>query len=152
MFCPHCGSENKLEKYCRQCGQSLGSVRLVLDGRIDEAKKTIDGDKKLWPYRLRMAIAGLLIVIAIATILTGGKIGFSNIQIATLLFIILTILLMRRWRKSHRVARLLDTEDQPAARLQAGTTSPADTNLLSPGSITEQSTLELKRGGAKQQP
>ena len=151
MFCPHCGSENKLERYCRRCGQSLDSVRLVLDGRIDQIKKTIDSDKKLWAYRLRMAIAGLLAIIAIATILTGGKIGFSNIQSATLLFIILTILLMHRWRKSHRLARLLDTEES-TVRLQGGTATPSDTKVISPGSITEQSTLELKRGGAKQQP
>jgi hypothetical protein len=151
MFCPHCGSENKLEKYCRRCGQSLEALRLVLDGRIDEAKNIIQGDKKVWSYRLRMTIAGLLIIIAIATILTGGKIGFSNIQSATLLFIILTIVLMHRWRKSHRIARLLDTEES-VAQLQAGTTAPGDTKVISPGSITEQSTLELKRGGAKQQP
>jgi len=38
MFCPRCGAQNKLEqKFCRNCGLSLPSVRLALEGKIDEA-------------------------------------------------------------------------------------------------------------------
>lgn len=145
MFCPHCGSENKLEKYCRQCGLSLTAVRLALDGRIDEARKICDSDKKLWPFRIRIAIASLLVIIALATIVTGGKIGFSNLQSAGLIFIITVILLMLRWRKSYRVAQLLDAED----RLQVGTTKPGYNDVIVPGSITEQATLELKRDDSR---
>ncbi len=38
MFCPRCSAQNKLEqKFCRNCGLSLPSVRLALEGKVDEA-------------------------------------------------------------------------------------------------------------------
>ena len=38
MFCPRCATENKKEqRYCRQCGLTLSTIQLALDGRIDEA-------------------------------------------------------------------------------------------------------------------
>ena len=154
MFCPQCGSENNLEKYCRQCGLPLATVRLAVDGHVAEAGRAINGDKKLWGYRLRVGIASLLILIGIVTILTGGKSGFSNIQSAALILIIMMVLFIQLSRKSYRVARLLDVEDQSAdlnltgsarGQLRKGANRPSDTNLP-PDSITEQSTLELKTG------
>jgi uncharacterized membrane protein YvbJ len=153
MFCPQCGSENNIEKkYCRQCGFSLSAVRLALDGRTDEAIKTIAGDEKRWQYRLRIGVAGVLILIAIVTIVAGGKIGFSNIQSAALILIIMMIFFIQLARKSHRVARLLDADDQSVAlnlsdsrttrsQLESGSSVEG---ISSQSSITEQSTLELK--------
>lgn len=38
MFCPRCATENKKEqRYCRQCGLTLSTIRLALDGQVDEA-------------------------------------------------------------------------------------------------------------------
>ena len=139
MFCPKCATENDVDKsYCRKCGQSLAAVRLALDGRIDEAIKIVEGDKRLSGYRFRIGIAILVILVAITTILTGFKIGFANIQSAALVLILVAIFLLHLSRNHHRVARLLDTS------------SPSEQNQLregavAPGSITEQSTLELKR-------
>ena len=138
MFCPQCGAENEKDKsYCRRCGQSLAAVRLALEGRVDEAIKTVEGDKKLSGYRLRVALAGVVIVAAILTILTGVQIGFRNIQSAALILILLMILFWRLSWKYHRVARLLDAEDQ-SVKVKL-TTSPQ------PALLTEQNTLELKR-------
>jgi uncharacterized membrane protein YvbJ len=150
MFCPQCGSENNLEKgYCRQCGLSLTAVRLALDGRVQEAIKISDGDRKLWRYRLRVGIASLFILIAIATIVTGGKIGFSNIQSAAFVLIIIMILFIHVSRKSHRIARLLGAEDQsiPNSARDELREATRDTNVLAPSSITEQSTIKLKPDG-----
>lgn len=42
MLCPRCGTENDLKQsYCRQCGLSLSTVRLTLEGHIDEARVKI---------------------------------------------------------------------------------------------------------------
>lgn len=154
MFCPLCGSENNSEKnYCRQCGLPLSAVRLAVDGRVDEAIKTVEGDQKLTGYRFRIGIASFLILVAIATIFTGGRIGFSNIQSAALILIMMMIFFVLLSRKSHRVARLLDAEDQSAAanvtssftgRNQLREGGPSGPNIVAPDSITEQSTLELK--------
>jgi hypothetical protein len=39
MFCPRCSAQNRLEqKFCRNCGLSLSSVRLAVEGKVDEAK------------------------------------------------------------------------------------------------------------------
>jgi len=153
MFCPQCGSENGPEKnYCRQCGLPLSAVRLALDGRVDNAIKIVDGDKNLWRYRFRIGIASLLILIGISTILTGGTIGFSNIQSAAVILIIVMIVFIHFSRKSRRIARLLDTEDDSAPLNLAGREQQAvangtrDTNIVGPSSITEQSTLKLKPG------
>jgi uncharacterized membrane protein YvbJ len=150
MFCPQCGAENNLEKsFCRQCGQPLAAVRLAMDGRVDAAMKTIDGDNKLRGYRFRIGIAGGLILIAIVTIFTGGKIGFSNIQSAAMILIIMMVFFILVSRESHRVARLLDAEDQSGPlHLTNSITSSNQlregTNIVAPVSITEQSTLKLK--------
>jgi|GEM_PF-1264742 len=155
MFCPKCAAENVVEKsYCRQCGQPLAAVRLALEGRIDEAIKTVAGDKTLSGYRFRIGVAGLVILTAILTILTGVSIGFANIQSAAVVLILVTIFFLHLSRNYHRVARLLDTGEQspnltssPAGQRQlrevAGEVSAA--GIVGPGSITEQSTLELRR-------
>lgn len=151
MFCPQCGSENNLEKnYCRQCGQPLTAVQLAMDGRVDEAIKTVAGDAKLSGYRFQIVIACVLILIAIATIFTGGKIGFSNIQSAALILIIMMVFFIYLSRKIHRVTRLLDAEDQSVTSNIASSLNDRGqlregANIVAPDSITDQSTLELKR-------
>lgn len=138
MFCPQCAAENEIDKsFCRKCGQSLAAVRLALEGRVDAAMKIAEGDKKLTGYRLRIGLAGLVILTAIVTILSGVRIGFANIQSAALILILVMLYFFQLSRNYHRVARLLDTENQSAA--------PKLNNIAPPESITEQSTLKLKR-------
>ena len=145
MFCPQCAAENETDKsFCRRCGQPLAAVRLALEGRVDEAIKIVEGDKMLSDYRLRVGIAGVVIVTSILTILTGVQIGFRNIQSAALILILLMIFFLHLSRRYHRVARLLDAEEQLGS---PKLTSAPQSQLrdAAPSSITEQSTLELKR-------
>ena len=152
MFCPQCATENDKDKsYCRRCGQSLTAVRLALEGRVDEAIKIVEGDKMLSGYRFRIGIAGLVILAAILTILTGVQIGFKNIQSAALILILVMILFLHLSRQHHRVARLLDAGEQsrtpnlPGPPLEQSQLREGAGNIVAPDSITEQSTLELKR-------
>lgn len=155
MFCPECGSENDLEKrYCRRCGKSLASVRLAVDGRLEEAAKAVKGEQRPILYRGRIVVGLLLILIAIATIATGGRFGFSNIQTTSFILIIMVLVFLRLARKAHRVARALNTE---ASRLNLSASDAANgpelnastknLDLQEPASnisVTEQDTIKLK--------
>lgn len=155
MFCPECGSENDLEKgYCRRCGKSLASVRLAVGGSVEEAAKAVKGEERPIVYRGRIVVGLLLILIAIATIVTSGRFGFSNIQITSFIVIIMVLVFLRLARKSHRVARALNT-DASRLNLRASAAAKApglnvltkSLDLQEPASnrsVTEQDTIKLK--------
>ena len=141
MFCPQCAAENDIDKsYCRQCGQPLSAVRLALECRVDEAIKIVEGDKNLTGHRFRIALAGVVILTAIVTILSGVRIGFANIQSAAVILILVMIYFLHLSRNHHRIARLLEIEKKSSTPGQLG--AP---NIAAPDSITEQNTLKLKK-------
>jgi uncharacterized membrane protein YvbJ len=153
MFCPQCGSENDADKkFCRSCGQLLSSVRLALDGRLDAAIKMSKGEQRLTPYRIRIGIGVFLILVGIMTIFTGGRVGFSNIQSAAVILILMMVFFIYVSRKSHRIARALDRDDQTPKL------DPADSDSVSirgagppilkqapNSSITDHETIKLNR-------
>jgi hypothetical protein len=154
MFCPRCGTENDSEpSYCRTCGQALSSVRLAVEGHVDQAIKVLRNEQRISVYRIRLAVSAFLILAALATLFTGGRVGFANIGSATVLLIIILIFFVQLVLKSRRVARLLDPE---AERGELGTSpvatslSEARTNALpapvhkTPLSVAESTTLKLK--------
>jgi hypothetical protein len=153
MYCPKCSVENNLEqKYCRGCGQSLASVRLALEGGVDEAINALRKEQSLARYRVRIVISSLLILIAITTIFTAGRFGISNVQSGAAILIIALILFMKLALKTRRAARALNLEKpenvlpNPGAPLLEGSTRSLESaDSQPPSSITEQSTLELKR-------
>ena len=147
MFCPLCATENHSERnYCRQCGQPLAAVQLAVDGRVDEVIKTVEGDAKLTGYRLQIGIACFLILISAFTIFTGGTIGFSNVQSAALILIMMMVFFILLSRKGHRVARLLDAEDESWTSNISGSNTTIHGQLREEAgdSITDQTTLELE--------
>jgi hypothetical protein len=153
MYCPKCGIENNLDqKYCRGCGQSLTSVRLALEGRVDEAINVLRKEQGLTRYRLRMVISSLLILIAIATIFTAGQFGISNVQSGAAILIITLILFLQLALKTRRAARALDLEKPSSLLAESGapnvpsleSSSTQRLESQTHSSVTEQSTLELK--------
>ena len=133
MFCPRCGTENDSElSYCRSCGQALASVRLALEGRVDQAITTLRNEQRVSVHRVRLAVSALLILAALATLLTGGRFGFANVGSAAILLIISLLFFVHLATKSRRVARLLNPEAESR-------------NLLTntPASVTEATTLKL---------
>lgn len=153
MFCPRCGTENDLERsYCRTCGQTLSSVRLALEGHVDEAITTLRNEQKISVHRIRLGASTLLILTALATLFTGGRIGFANVGSAAILLIITLIFFLHLALKSRRVARLLNSETEPrhlASSPLATSLSEARTNALpdpvhkAQVSVTERTTLKL---------
>ena len=152
MFCPQCGSENDVDKrYCRSCGQELSAVRLALDGRVEAAIKMSEGERRPTPHRIRVGLAIFAMAIGIATIISGGSIGFSNIQSAAVVLILMMVFFIYTSRKTHRIARALDVEPQTPElkRTDSGPVSMATGNqtALKPapdGSVTDQETLKLR--------
>ncbi len=157
MYCPHCGTQNEPKKsYCRQCGQPLMSVQLVLEGRVDEATaKFAKAEDLLGGGLLTFAIFMLTGIISLAI---GGLVPFAiNVILgfAICLPIVLTGLV-----RVDRVRRLLDPKEElgkltpghsaiaalPAARA----TDPLDSRLPIPISVTEHTTLSLKEREPKQ--
>ena len=156
MFCPRCGTDNNSElKYCRNCGQALSSVRLALEGRVDQAITTLRAEQKLSVSRVRIVVSVFLILAALATLLTSGWIGFANVGSAAVLLIITLIFFLQLALKTRRVARLLNPEAESSdLRLDQMTTSgntlpESKTAALNvsdnetPMSVAERTTLKL---------
>jgi hypothetical protein len=88
-------------------------VRLALEGRVDQAITTLRKEQKLSLHRVRIAASVFLILTALATLLTGGWIGLSNMGSAAVLLIITLLFFIQLALKSRRVARLLNPEAEP---------------------------------------
>jgi len=154
MFCPSCATENQTEqKYCRHCGQQLTSLQLALEGRVDEAVKTLKIGEKT-PQRVKyvlLAIALLLLSpIMIRALRTGAPLTFLFTPVWGLLLGLL-IGLSKRAFKLRRIERLLNatvefkslkTNGAANPDLMMGHSSKAKPPV--PVSVTENTTLELK--------
>jgi len=156
MYCPQCGDHNEAQQgFCRQCGQSLVSVRLALEGRVDEVIAKFCKAQKL--------LAGGLLTFAIFAI---GAIGFLMIGgtvpsavILLLGFAICLPIVIKGLVRVNRLRRLLDPKNTSSDKLlreggrpELVAARPTDSlvdNLPAPTSITEDTTLNLKTSGPK---
>jgi hypothetical protein len=155
MFCPRCGSENRLEqKYCRQCGMALAAVRLSLEGRVDDAIAEL---KQIGDRLAGGAVTlGIFALISLVTGYLWYWNGAANLLIGLL---IAGPLIYRGLRHLERVVRLLNPEESreqsekafqehPAgivAPLPAvPDTDPLEISTTQPDAVTEQTTLRLK--------
>jgi len=112
---------------------------------VDHALTTLRSEQKVWVYRVRLALGIILILTALATLFTGGRIGFANVGSAAILLIITVLFFLQLALKSRRVARLLNPEAEPTGL--ASSLTEARTNALpvhnAPVSIAERTTLKL---------
>jgi hypothetical protein len=156
MYCPQCGVHNEpKQSFCRQCGQPLVSVRLALEGRVDEVMTKFNKAEDLLAGGL--LTFGIFVLGGIVSFFIGGLAPFA-ISIVLGLIICLPIVLKGLMRVD-RLGHLLDPEKpasdvllkngRPAELLVAKSTDPLDTTLQTPGSVTDHTTLNLKTPGTK---
>ena len=159
MFCPQCGASNEREqKFCRQCGQALTAVRLATEGRVDEAlEKLKKGADSLAGGAINLAIFSsfAFVVTLLATIFDAvqGPWPILNIIIGLLIGIPLTV---RGIVRLERARKILEAEDQksraasqlanrPKAELnEAPITAPTSVPRATPASVTEHTTYDLE--------
>jgi hypothetical protein len=156
MFCPRCATENKKEqRYCRQCGLTLSTIQLALEGRIDEAiekykkcENTLD-----WGFII-LLIGGLNAGInaffrAWPVVIFSGAIGF----VVGITLILIGLSRMGRTTKmlsppEKRVEPETHALNQPEHANSALPPAPITEELrrtpAPPASIIEDTTLKLK--------
>ncbi|MFN0088138.1 MAG: zinc-ribbon domain-containing protein [Blastocatellia bacterium] len=157
MFCPRCATENRQDqKYCRNCGLSLPSVRSAMEGAVDEAAVSLTKDvDRLSGGATTLAVFAL---IALATAFFSKESAAINLILGLIIGGPMIYLGMRGATRAIERMGLRPPESAapftPPA-LEAPRASPAeipvvpDTGkmapLAPPGSIAEHTTFELKR-------
>ena len=161
MLCPQCGTENNLEQsYCRQCGLTLSTVRLALEGHLDEAMVKIKNARNT--LRNGAGITAMLILILIFGHLIGAIGGsvliltpFDLLVVGMISFIGMP-LIIKGTLGIERANNLLGGKDKPggltlgqrerssAALPSADTANSLDARLPFPGSVTEHTTIHLE--------
>ena len=157
MFCPQCGAENNLEqKYCRRCGLQLAAARVSLQGGVGEA---LTRHKK---GELLLSSGGVTLVIFILAALANIFLNPGTWNYAVLINLVLGLLIavplmavgLVHLRRAGRALHPKDEQDQLAAdqspQARALTSSEYSTDPLAfpirvPDSVTEQTTLNLKK-------
>jgi hypothetical protein len=105
MFCPRCGAQNKPEqKFCRNCGLALSSVRLALDGKIEEAAAELKrSSDNLGPAVWTL---GFFILAALGNALFGWEWG-------AVINLVLGLLITIGWFRFLRRARRVQSPNTP---------------------------------------
>ena len=159
MFCPQCGTHNDAKQsFCRQCGQPLSTVRLVLDGSADEAlaKFRTGSDSVLGG----LFTFGIFFAVAIVAFMIAGVWpALIDIFLGLLFSLPLVVKGTRRLQHAERLladrsrrdvhaleptGRRRDATVAAAASLPAAPdTDPIDATLSRPDSVADHTTFEL---------
>ena len=152
MFCPKCAAQNEDKQgYCRQCGQSLATVQLALDGRADEAVKSFEQARRSLNYGL--SFLGMFALIGLATFILGGAVPYVVLLIG---FAVCLPSILKGITLLRRVGHLLEASKHSGNRDIQGsvrsaipppeiaTTDPTRSLSEVPDSVTADTTLELE--------
>jgi hypothetical protein len=153
MFCPQCAAENDLEmKYCRRCGLLLSAARISLQGGVDQAlTKHTKGEILLTSGSVTLVI---FVLTAIANMFLNPLPWNYFVLVNLLLGLVIGVPMMTagvvQLRRARRTLQRKDeqgdlTDNEPH---EISSSSYSTDRLLSPmnspGSVTEQTTLDLK--------
>jgi len=152
MFCPRCASENETHlSYCRRCGQALTDVRLALEHKATEALEKLRSGRKLTNGGVATMTAFILIAVLI-TIL-GIAIGAPSLSTIAMINVVLgaivgvPLILVGQVRVRRATRLLSEGPTQPRDPDLSGQRReelPTGSALAAPGSVTENTTLDLK--------
>ena len=158
MFCPRCNTQNESEqKYCRQCGLPLSSIRLALEGRAEEAlSKYKKGGRALSAGTIILIVC---VLIALLNFFLSSEPRNYGVLINLLIGLLVALpMIITGLVRVSRAERLLKDKDL-AIHLIRGQTDesallppashkidPLAESLSVQNSVTEQTTLKLERG------
>lgn len=158
MYCPRCNTQNEPEQaYCRHCGLSLSGVRLAIEGRAEE---TLSGYKKgAGAISAGAMILVVCVLIALLNLFLSSEPRNYGVLINLLIGLLVALpMIITGVVRVSRAGRLLTGKDSAAHLIREQTDEPAlltsDTRRIAPlaeglsahNSVTEQTTLKLKRG------
>jgi len=161
MICPRCGTENDLEQsYCRQCGLTLSTVRLALEGHLDEAMVKIKHARNTLRNGAGITVMSVLILILGHLI---GSIGGSvliltpfDLLVVGIISLIGVPLIIKGALGIERANNLLSGKDmlgrstlgrpeQSSTALPSGDVANSlDARLQAPEPVTEHTTIHLE--------
>ena len=150
MFCPQCSAANSLEQhFCRQCGLSLPSVRLALEGRVDEALRKFKKSRNAIDWGLIIFLIGIVNAAVNAYFAAWQSAGFSAAS-GLLIGLSLMIAGSVHARRAEKILRTTTETDKPSLDKSQqekpalpSATNALDSSLSTRNSITEGSTLKL---------
>jgi hypothetical protein len=157
MFCPLCNTLNESEQaYCRQCGLSLGGVRLAISGRAGEALSRYQkGGGALSAGAVVLVVCVLIAVLNFFLSSEPRNYG-TLINLLVGLVVALPLIIVGAARVS-RAGALLKDDGATAGQIRGPAGEPAslppETRRIDPpaespaagNTVTEQTTLELNR-------
>ena len=161
MLCPQCGSENNLEQsYCRQCGLTLSSVRVALEGGLLEAMEKIKNARKMLrngagiiSMSILILILGHLIGAIGGTFLILTPVDLLMVGMITLIGVPLVIKGTLGIERANNLlsgevtsgrSSLRQGERSSTALVSTGPGNSAGARLESPASVTEHTTMHLE--------
>ena len=155
MFCPRCAAENELRQgYCRQCGLGLADVALALNGAATESIAKLKSGSHLMNGGIGVLTSFMLVAVMITIIsITQGHpvlvaIAMLNAVLGALIGLPLVIVGKMRVTQA---SRLLSGEESSHAIGSQRDIPYLNENgkevnrLPPPGSVTDRTTLDLKR-------
>lgn len=98
MFCPNCGSNNsRKQKYCRFCGLNLQDTvksltNQIIFGEDSNLVKSLSSVKRVMDLTLA-ALAGVLLVCAVAYFFFGAGFGKNMLKAGVVIFFLLEAVL-----------------------------------------------------------
>lgn len=165
MFCPNCGVENLAHQaYCSRCGQSLSSLQLALDGRLDDIAARLKASEKM--LNIGNVMLGLFVLSGLLVIFVGLISWLATGKFSPPIEYILTILSMfslgavlgapftllgrirlrgalREMEESSNAHRLM-SDKAHKLREQIGVADTSSFETQMPKSVTEETTAKLR--------
>lgn len=157
MFCPRCSIQNETEQeYCRQCGLALSRIRLAISGRAGEAlSRYKKGSGALSTGTIILIVC---ILIALLNFFLSSEPRNYGMLLNLLLGLLVALpMIISGLIRVSRAGGLLKGQDPAVQRMRGQPGEPAslppDTGKIHPSaassatrnSITEQTTIKLKR-------
>ena len=149
MFCPKCGANNLDEqRYCRGCGHGLASHRLAMEGKVEDASAHVRIGSLL--VSVGLIIVGIVKLNLLANLIFSPTKWSVIFNLLLLVVVAVPLIVAGLFRLGHAKGALntpQETNDEAIAAGRAAqlAAAPPTDQLIELPSVTEHTTLELKK-------